>query len=146
METLVRKAQPADFEEVHSLIKAFAHFIGTPETVRITTEQMRRDKDHFHCFIAEDRGRIIGFATYFIAYYSWTGKAVYLDDLYVLEDHRGQGIGTTLFDAVKQEGQALDCVKMRWQVSNWNHKARAFYESKGAQIDEVEINCDLVLT
>lgn len=140
----IRKAQINDFKEVYNLIKEFATFIRTPEKVVTTPEQMIEDKDYFQCYIALDKGRIIGFATYFIAYYSWTGKTFYLDDLYVLESYRGQGIGNRLLDQVIATAKEEQCKKIRWQVSNWNQKAIAFYKSKGATIDEVEINCELI--
>jgi GNAT superfamily N-acetyltransferase len=141
----IRKAKTTDFEEIHSLIKEFAEFIKTPEKVITTPSQMNNDKGYFNCFIAVDKNKIIGFATYFIAYYSWTGKAIYLDDLYVLEKYRGQGIGNKLLDKVIETAKSENCKKVKWQVSNWNEKAIEFYKIRGATIDEVEINCDLTL-
>ncbi len=139
----IRKAVPADFEQIYALIKEFANFIKTPEKVLTTPAQMTEDKDIFQCFIALDKDKVIGFATYFTAYYSWTGKTIYLDDLYVLESYRGQGIGNRLLDTVIATAKAENCKKVRWQVSNWNSKAIEFYKRRGATIDEVEINCDL---
>lgn len=145
MKITIRKATPSDFNDIHALIMEFATFIQTPEKVRITPEQMIEDQQVFNCLVALKDDTIIGFATYFFAYYSWSGKAIYLDDLYVQEALRGNGIGSQLFDRVTEIGQQENCVKMRWQVSNWNQKAQAFYKSRGAEIDEVEINCDLTL-
>jgi GNAT superfamily N-acetyltransferase len=79
----------------------------------------------------------------FFAYYSWTGRAVYLDDLYVVEPYRGAGIGNRLFDTVYNLGKKEGCRNMKWQVSSWNSKAIAFYKQKGAKIDDIEINCNL---
>jgi GNAT superfamily N-acetyltransferase len=89
--------------------------------------------------------QVIGFATYFIAYYSWTGKTVYPDDLYVPEKYRGNQIGSALFDKVIETAKVEDCKKVRWQVSSLNKKAIEFYKIRGATIDEVEINCGLNL-
>ena len=80
-----------------------------------------------------------------MAYYSWTGKTIYLDDLYVLENYRGRGIGNALLDKVIETAKTENCKKVRWQVSNWNGKAIEFYKKRGAIIDDVEINCDLLL-
>jgi GNAT superfamily N-acetyltransferase len=143
MDIRIREAEAKDFEQVYNLIKKFAAFIQTPEKVSTCYEQMIADKDHFHCFIALLGDRVIGFATWFIAYYSWSGKAIYLDDLYVLEDYRGKGIGTRLMNRVIGMAKTKNCKKVKWQVSNWNKKAIEFYKTKGATIDEVEINCDL---
>lgn len=137
MEIEIRKATPDDFEEVYNLIMEFATFIKTPEKVMITPEQMIEDHEFFNCIVASNNKNLIGFATFFFSYYSWSGKAIYLDDLYVLEDHRGMGIGTLLFDKVISIGKEENCRKIKWQVSNWNHKAQEFYKSRGAVIDDV---------
>jgi diamine N-acetyltransferase len=141
----IRRAGPSDFEQVYMLIREFAAFIKTPEKVLTSPSQMTEDQQYFNCLIAEDGEKIVGFATFFYAYYSWTGKAIYLDDLYVTESYRGKGIGAALFDHVIELGRSCNCKKMRWQVSNWNSKAIAFYRSRGAGVDDVEINCDLAL-
>lgn len=69
----IRKATENDFNLIYGLIKELAIFIKTPEKVLITLEQMIEDKDFFHCLVAVDNNNVIGFATYFFAYYSWTG-------------------------------------------------------------------------
>jgi diamine N-acetyltransferase len=145
MKLEIRKADTDDFSEIYSLIKEFAAFIKTPEKVITTPSQMICDKEYFHCFVATDSDKIVGFSTYFIAYYSWIGKTLYLDDLYVLANYRGHGIGSKLLDKVIETAKNENCKKVRWQVSNWNKKAIDFYKSRGATIDNVEINCDLEL-
>jgi len=141
----IRKGEPRDFTQVFALIKEFATFITTPEKVLTSPEQMEKDKDFFQYYVALDGDAVIGFATYFFAYYSWTGKAIYLDDLYVKEPYRGLSIGTKLFDTILETGTKENCKKLKWQVSNWNSKAIEFYKNRGADIDDVEINCDLML-
>ena len=145
MEIKLRSANSKDFFEVHQLIKEFATYIKTPEKVVITPEQMIEEEEYFKCIVATHKAAIIGFATYFFSYYSWTGKAIYLDDLFVLEKYRNLGIGGRLFDKVMGIGKNENCYKMKWQVSNWNKNAQEFYKSRGAEIDDVEINCDLLL-
>lgn len=139
----IRKAEAADFESIYTLIKDFAEFIKTPEKVLTSAAQMMEDKDYFNCLVAINGDTIIGFATYFFAYYSWTGKSLYLDDLYVVAPYRGMGIGSRLLDEIIAIAKKENCKKLRWQVSNWNEKAIAFYKMRGATVDEVEINCDL---
>lgn len=145
MKIEIRKATTDDFEDVYDLIVEFATFIKTPEKVKITSEQMISDQHIFNCLIVVHDKEIIGFATYFFSYYSWSGKAIYLDDLFIRPDYRGQGIGSLVFDHIKEIGEKEDCFKMRWQVSKWNDKAQEFYKRKGALIDKTEINCDLIL-
>ncbi|MCW3122781.1 MAG: family N-acetyltransferase [Flavipsychrobacter sp.] len=141
---IVRPATANDYGFVHKLIKEFAVFIGTPEKVMITAEQMQQDNDLFKCLVAEYDGEIVGFATYFFCFYSWTGKSLYLDDLYVVNEHRGRQLGTRFMEEIFKIARESNCKKVRWQVSNWNTKAIEFYKKQGASIDEVEINCDVV--
>lgn len=103
------------------------------------------DKDVFQALVVVHENQIIGFASYYFAYFSWTGKSIYLDDLYVKEVFRGQGIGSAIMQKVFDIGRKNNCKKVRWQVSNWNSKAIAFYKKMGAEINEVEVNCDLIL-
>lgn len=92
MEIQIRKAIEDDFASVLALIKAFAVFQKTPEKVTLTLEQLTEEKSLFQCFVAETANKeIIGFASFFFAYYSWTGKALYLDDLYVTDEYRNKG-------------------------------------------------------
>ena len=146
MEITIRPANEMDFPEIFSLITEFSIFQGTPEKVSITVDQMQENKELFNCLVAETNDKhIIGFASFFFAYYSWSGKALYLDDLYVKETFRNQAIGKMLFDAVLVYAKNNHCNKMRWLVSKWNTNAIGFYKSIGANIDETELTCDLTL-
>lgn len=142
----IRRATEKDFPALLSLINEFAVFQKTPEKVSITLEQMKVDQDHFQCFVAEaDSKEIVGFASFFFAYYSWSGKALYLDDLYVTEAFRNQGLGRRLLETIINLAKESNCKKVRWQVSKWNSNAISFYKKLGATIEEIEINCDYYL-
>lgn len=142
MNITIRKGAEADYPAIIDLIHQFALYQKTPERVTNSVEQMKADNNLFQCFVAVDEtNRIIGYAAWFFAYFSWTGKTLYLDDLYVVESARGKNIGTRLLQTVIDHAAATNCVKMRWQVSNWNKTAIAFYRKMGALIDDVEMNC-----
>lgn len=141
----ITAATEDDFPGILSLIQEFATFQKTPEKVTINLQQMMEGKGLFNAFVAKKDGTIVGFASYFPAWYSWSGRALYLDDLYVQQQHRHMGIGRNLLHAVFDKARSENCVKVRWQVSNWNTNAIGFYKKMGADIDEVEINCDLHL-
>ncbi len=142
----IRKVVPSDFPSILALINEFAIFQKTPEKVSITLEQMEKEKDFFRCFVAETSDKaIVGFASFYFTYFSWSGKGLFLDDLYVTESYRKQNIGVQLLNAVIALGKKEQCKKLRWQVSGWNKNAIGFYEKIGAVIDDTEINCDLSL-
>ena len=141
----IRRANEHDYPAIFSLIKEFAIFQQTPEKVTITPEQMLAEKNYFQAYVVITNNTIVGFATFFFAYYSWSGKALYLDDLYIIPEHRKQGIGKQLLQTIFQLAKDEQCKKVRWQVSNWNKNAIEFYQKMGASIDHTEINCDLLL-
>lgn len=142
----IRKANEDDFEEVLSLIKEFSLFQKTPEKVSITLDQLRKDKDIFQCLIVISGGEIIGFASFYFTYYSWSGKGLYLDDLYVKQLYRKQSIGKKLLDAILDLAKKEQCKNVRWLVSEWNLNAINFYKRMGATIDKVDLNCNLRIT
>jgi len=145
MNTVIRPAVKADFADILILFREFSVFQKTPEKMHITLEQLMEDEQYFQCFVAEANGQIIGFATYFFAYYSWTGRGIYLDDLYVRDSHRQYGIGRQLLDTVIKFAQDNNCRTVRWLVSRWNTNAIEFYKKIGAHIDDTEMTAVLPL-
>lgn len=146
MPVTIRNATQKDFPAIIDLIKEFAIFQKTPWKVSITLEEMERNKDFFNCFVAvADQEKIIGFTSFYFTFFSWSGKGLFLDDLYVTQQYRNQKIGTQLLNRVIELAKGEQCKKLRWQVSNWNKNAIDFYKKMGASIDEVDINCDLDL-
>lgn len=136
-----------DFNQLIELFKAFASFEKVPERMINSVERMKEEALFFNGFVVKNnRNRICGYATYFFAYYTWTGKSLYMDDLYVHPSYRGQGLGSMLIQKVISLAKETKCHKLRWQVSEWNEPAIKFYESLGASIDHIEMNCDLHLT
>ena len=139
----IRNAEEKDFPEVLALIKELASFENAEKEVINTVEQMRQEKDYFNCFVAEtDDNEIVGMALYYFVYFTWVGKSLYLDDLYVKQSVRGNKIGTKLlqklFDVAKNE----NCKRVRWQVLDWNKPAIKLYEKMGAKLDSDWYNCD----
>ena len=104
------------------------------------------DANIFQGFVAEkDNKDIIGFASFYFTYYSWSGRGLYLDDLYVTETYRNKGVGKMLLEKVIALAKNSQCKKVRWQVSKWNSNGIEFYKKMGATVDDMEANCDLIV-
>jgi ribosomal protein S18 acetylase RimI-like enzyme len=141
----IRSVEESDFPRIVDLFSEFALFEKMPDKMENSVDRMIAEKDYFNCFVAvSSDDQIIGYATYFFAYYTWIGKSMYMDDLYVKPEFRGCGLGTRLIKRVATMAKETDCHKLRWQVSKWNEPAIAFYKSLGASIDNTEQNCDLI--
>ncbi|HRZ42755.1 MAG TPA: GNAT family N-acetyltransferase [Bacteroidales bacterium] len=138
----VRKATEADFPSILGMIRELALYEKAPEKVTNSLEQMHREKHLFGCFVAEVPGEgIVGMALYFFAYYTWVGKSLYLDDIYVKEPFRGMKIGAALLKEVFKVAEAEQCWRVKWQVLNWNTPAIEVYKRYGANLDDEWIDC-----
>lgn len=138
----IRRATEQDFPAILAMIKELALYEKAPEKVTNTVEQMKREKDLFRSFIVEkEDGEPIAMALYFFAYYTWVGKSLYLDDIYVKEPYRKDGIGSALLRKVFEDARAEGCKRVRWQVLNWNEPAIQVYKRYNAEIDDEWLNC-----
>jgi GNAT superfamily N-acetyltransferase len=142
----IRKIEENDFSYLISLFQEFALFEKLPDKMVNSLEQMRSEQDYILGFVATtNTNEVVGYVTFFYAYYTWVGKSLYMDDLYVKKSCRGNGIGTQLIKKIIDQARVTNCNRLRWQVSNWNKPAIKFYKSLGATVNGVESNCDLNL-
>lgn len=145
MAIIIRRAIEKDYPVIIEALKEFAVFQKTPpEKVTNTAALMQQEQQYFVCFIAEDdEGNFAGMATCSFTYNSWSGKGIYLDDLYVKPAYRKQKIGSQLLTKVFELAKAENCKKVKWLVSNWNTNAIDFYTKCGAIISDEERVCDI---
>lgn len=143
---IIREALEEDFTQLVKLFLEFAIFENLQNHMTNSVERMTSEKEHFNGFVAilPDK-QIVGYATWFFGYYTFSGKGMYMDDLYITPAYRNKGLGTMLINRVIAKARETHCNKLRWQVSEWNYAAQAFYKKLGAEIDEVERNCNLDL-
>ncbi len=144
MEITIRKALETDFGAILAMIRELAAFEKALDKVVNTEEFMRNEQSGFECLVAETADKeIAGMALYFYAYYTWVGKSLYLDDLYVKPGFRGQKIGYRLLNEVIGIAKENNCRRIRWQVLDWNNHAIELYRQMGAKLDDEWINCDI---
>jgi GNAT superfamily N-acetyltransferase len=139
---IIREGNEKDFPVLLGLIRDLATFEGSPEQVKNSVGQMKRESDSFGFFIAEEGGKVLGAAVYFFAYYTWVGKSLYLDDLYVRPEHRRKRVGSLLLERVLELAKQQDCKRLRLEVLDWNKVAISFYKKNGGTISREWLNCD----
>ena len=147
---LVRAGKAEDVAEVHRLVIELALYEREPaSSVVLTAEQMARDfaGGAFELFVSErpEGNGLAGFAMWYRRYSTWTGRCVYLEDLFVEEAHRGRGVGTALFEAVMRKAAELNAARMEWVCLAWNEPAVKFYRERfSAQVDAEWLQCRVV--
>jgi RimJ/RimL family protein N-acetyltransferase len=91
----------------------------------------------FECLLAENTGEIgpeyLGIALYYYTFSTFESKpTLWLEDIFVPEEYRGNGIGTELLKRLCQIAVEKDCGRVEWTVLDWNEPSRQFYYSLGA--------------
>lgn len=135
--TTLRAATPADVPLILQLIRALAEYERAPDAVVATEELLR---EHLfgaapaaHVLLASADGEPVGFALYFFNFSTWLGRpGLYLEDLFVLPEHRRSGHGRALLQRLGQIAHERGCGRMEWAVLDWNEPAIEFYRTLGA--------------
>lgn len=148
MKVNIRAGHVADMHDVHQLIMELAYFEKAPEQVitnpNMLAEHGYGERDNFKILIAEDEAqKVIGICLYYMAYSSWKGRILFLDDIIINEPYRHKGIGTLLMNELFAICKQQNIKQMRWQVLDWNEPAIQFYEKLGASIDKDWYTCKM---
>jgi GNAT superfamily N-acetyltransferase len=138
-EFTIRPAQQADAKAIFALIQELAAYeklthqvTGTPEAL---SKHLFGSSAYAEALVAEHQGQLIGFALFFKNYSTFLTKpGLYLEDLFVQNAYRGQGIGKALLKAVAQIAQARGYGRLEWSVLDWNETAITFYQKMGAEV------------
>lgn len=143
--TRIREARESDCGDIMRMIRELAEFEKLSHQVKISEEALRADgfgeNPFFHCLVAESipapgepqGSLVVGYGLYYFIYSTWTGRNVYLEDIYVMPQYRGQGIGTKIIQKVAEAALHRGCSQLRLAVLDWNKKAVNLYKFLGAQ-------------
>jgi GNAT superfamily N-acetyltransferase len=133
----IRPAERADVPVVAELIWQLARFEKLESQVVLTEDLLEAGlfgpRPYAEAVIAEDDGEPIGFALFFHSFSTFLARpGLYLEDLFVLPVHRGQGVGRALLSHLARLAVERGCGRMEWAVLSWNKDAIRFYERLGA--------------
>ncbi|KAF7664256.1 hypothetical protein LDENG_00183030 [Lucifuga dentata] len=143
MDFSIRAANVEDCKDITRMIMELAEYEKMSDHVKISQKDLEQDgfskNPFFHGIIAEvpeqhktkEGHTKVGYALYFYAYSSIKGRTIYMEDLYVMPEFRGKGIGKALMSKVAQLGLAAACAQLNFTVLDWNKSSRDFYFSQG---------------
>lgn len=139
---MIRFATPTDVPVIADLIRGLAEYEKLSHAVTLEEDRLGEHLFGAHPYaevlLAEDDGVVVGFALFFHNYSTFLGQpGIYLEDLFVLPEYRGQGHGKTLLAELARLAVERGCGRLEWSVLNWNEPALRFYRSLGAKpLDE----------
>lgn len=134
---MIRPATPADVPTIVALIRALAEYEKLSFEVVLDEAKLREHlfgpRPYAEAIMAEVEGASVGFALFFHNYSTFEGKpGIYLEDLYVMPEYRGRGLGKALLVALAKLAVERDCGRVEWSVLDWNEPSIRFYESLGS--------------
>jgi GNAT superfamily N-acetyltransferase len=136
---MIRPATAADVPAIVQLIRALSEYEKLSHQVVVDEARLREHlfgaRPYAEVLLAEDAGRVVGYALYFHSYSTFLGRpSLYLEDLFVLPDQRGRGHGKALLARLARLAVERDCGRFEWMVLDWNTPAIQFYEALGAAL------------
>lgn len=134
---MTRSATPADVPTIARLIRALADYERLAHAVSLDDGRLHEHlfgaKPYAEVLLAEEADEAIGYALFFHTYSTFRARpALYLEDLFVVPEHRGKGHGKALLCALARLAVERGCVRLEWSVLNWNEPALCFYRALGA--------------
>ena len=148
----LRAAELRDVAAIVQMIRDLAEFEQLGHLVQVTPEKLRPqlfgEKPAAEALVAElgDGGKsggggsssgaaVVAFALFFTNFSTFLAQpGLYLEDLYVKPEHRGQHIGKALLTRLAAIAVERGCGRFEWSVLDWNESAIRFYENVGATV------------
>ncbi|XP_040565009.1 thialysine N-epsilon-acetyltransferase [Lepeophtheirus salmonis] len=133
----IRSAVKEDCKNIIKLVQELADYQKLSDGPSLTPEKLEEDgfgsDPAFHCKVAYDGDKCVGYALYFYGFSTFYGRNAYMEDLYVSNNYRDKGIGSDLWRSAVKETLEKGCTTFDFSVLGDNLNAIEFYERKGAK-------------
>ena len=139
MTLVIRPAVRADVPVIAELIRGLARFEKMEDQVTMTEDRLAAslfgERRYAETLIAEqDDAEPVAFALFFHNFSTFLAQpGIYLEDLFVVPEHRGRGIGRAVLKELARLAVERGCGRLEWAVLDWNRDAIGFYERLGAR-------------
>ena len=134
---IVRPATRGDVSDIRALIYKLAEYENLTENFVATDELLEHwlfDEKAANVLIAEYSGKAVGYALYFTSFSTFLAvPGIFLEDLFVLKEYRGKGIGKSMLKTVAEIAVSKGYGRVEWNCLDWNKSSIDFYLSLGAE-------------
>ncbi|HEX4026318.1 MAG TPA: GNAT family N-acetyltransferase [Rhizomicrobium sp.] len=138
----IRAALASDSHPIVALLRELADYEQLLDRFSLTEEQVKRDMTGAacHCDLAFAGNQAAGLVSWYWTYKSFGARrGLFIEDLYVRPQFRGQGLGKALLAHLAGKARAAGGF-LEWQVLDWNTPSIEFYKSLGARPVEQWLN------
>ena len=136
----IRSASVADVPDLIRLVRELAAYEKEPDAAIATPDQFREALFPAHgdptayALVGVREGAVVAMAIWFRSFSTWTGQAgIWLEDLFVEPEHRGDGLGKALLARLAQLCVERGWTRLEWNVLDWNTPSIDFYRAHGAR-------------
>jgi GNAT superfamily N-acetyltransferase len=136
MNYTIRDCAESDLQDLIGLCARHAAYEKAEYHVEDKAERLRlaifHNPKRLYCHLVMVEQKAIGFFSYTFDYSTWdAAEFLYLDCLYLDEEYRGMGVGTKVFELLKEIAANKKCVNIQWQTPDFNESAIRFYRRIG---------------
>ena len=133
----IKPVTEGDVGLVLNFIKGLAEYEQMADEVAATEDDLRESLfgpgAMVEAVIGYNGDEPVGFALFFHHYSTFKGRpSLYLEDIFVLPQWRGHGLGRELMAYLAKTALARNCRRLEWSVLDWNEPAIGFYKDLGA--------------
>lgn len=135
---VIKEVDAETFDDFLGLIDKLAEYERLAPPDEEAKRRLRRDclsdKPKYSAFIGKVGGKSVSYAIFFFTYSSFLAlPTLFLEDIFVLDEYRRQGVGKKMFDFLKETAKREGCGRIEFTVLKWNKLAQEFYEKNGAK-------------
>jgi len=136
----IRKAIEQDAGAILECIQGLGEHVNQSDLITATTDDILKtifdQGSHVTVFVAENENKsICGYALIFKTFSTFKATTnFFIEDLFVFPKYRGLGIGTKMFDFIKDYAINKGAIKVEWYVNNANKEAIDYYKRIGAKV------------
>jgi GNAT superfamily N-acetyltransferase len=133
----IQPSTESDVPAILDFIRKLAEYEKLSDEVTASEAQLREHlfgaRPAAEAILAKIGGKAVGFALFFTTFSTFAGRpGIWLEDLFVLPEHRRRGIGRALLKAVAGIAVERNCARLEWSVLDWNEPAIKLYQKLGA--------------
>jgi len=126
-----------DIPVILYFIKQIAIYEKMLDKVTATEESLKKsifENNRAEALLIEFNNEVIGYIIYFFNFSTFVGReGLYLEDLYIKPEYRGNGIGKKSFEVLVNIAKENKCERLEWVCLEWNEPSLKFYKNIGAK-------------
>ncbi|MGD0535654.1 GNAT family N-acetyltransferase [Methanoregula sp.] len=134
----MEKVGSTNFDEFVNLIEKLAEYEKLSPPDAGAKERLAADAQgenpKYEAYLGKTGDTAVGYMTFYFTYSTFLAQpTLFLEDIFVREEYRGQGLGRQMLDFCRKVARDRGCGRMEWMVLDWNLPAIRFYEKTGAR-------------